>query len=247
MQQINYESALVSGASRGIGEAICRRLRAEGLTVHAIARSHDRLHQLQDEIGVHPHVVDISDREQIAKLAKSIEADVLVNCAGYIPELGSLEKLRSDSIDRMIDVNLRGPLHLIKGMLPFMLKIGRGHIINIGSTTGNYVFGGTVPYASAKAGMSAASRVMRYDLNGTGIRVTEISPGRVETGIYTEALASEPGVLKEMYDKVKALERDDIADAVIYVLKVPEAVDVSFLEIVPTDQAPGGYKFAERG
>src|SRR5690606_5504913 len=117
-----------------------------------------------------------------------------------------------------------------------------GHIINIVSTTGTFVFPGTVPYAAAKAGMTAANRVMRYDLSGSNVRVTEISPGRVHTDIYRSAVQDD-AARAAMYETVRSLAPEDIAQAVAAALSMPEGVDVSFMEISPTDQAPGGYRY----
>lgn len=241
-----YRTALVTGASRGIGAAICRRLASLGLTVHALARDADALKRLCDDTGAHPHVADVTDRERLEAILGMVEVDVLVNNAGYVAGVGPLHELSAEAVDRMIDINLKAPLHLMRMAVPGMIRRGHGHIVNIGSTTGSYVFAGTVPYASAKAAMSAANRGMRYDLAGTGVRVTEISPGRVATDIYKTAFANDPEKLSGMYREVRTVRPEDVAEAVTCALAMPEGVDVSFLEIVPTDQAPGGHVYAKR-
>lgn len=241
-----YRTALVTGASRGIGAAICRRLASLGLAVHALARDAVALNALCDEIRANAHAVDVTDRARVAAIIEGIDVDVLVNNAGYVAAVAPLQELSAEAVDKMIDVNLLAPLHLIRMVLPGMIRRGRGHVINIGSTSGTYVFPGMAPYASAKAGMSAASRVLRHDLVGTGLRLTELSPGRVKTDIYREALADDPEKLANMYRDVRTVHPDDVASALVCALAMPEHVDVSFLEIVPTDQAPGGYAYAKR-
>jgi len=239
-----YRSALVTGASRGIGAAICRELAGLGMQVHAVARSADSLRALCEETGAIAHCADVTDLEGMERLLNALDVDVLVNNAGQVAALGPLHDLDAAAIDSMIDVNLRAPLHLMRLVLPGMIRRGRGHIVNIGSTSGTFVFPGTAPYAAAKAGMTAANRVLRHDLAGRNIRVTEISPGRVRTDIYRDALDGEAGKLADMYDKFRTVHPQDIAAAVAAALTMPEQVDISFMEVVPTDQAPGGHAYA---
>lgn len=240
----HYRSALVTGASRGIGAAICRELARLGMQVHAVARSADSLRSLCEETGAIAHCADVTDLDGMKRLLHTLEVDVLVNNAGQVAALGSIETLDAAAIDSMIDINLRAPLQLMRLVLPGMLYRGHGHIVNIGSTSGTFVFAGTAPYAAAKAGMTAANRVLRHDLVGRNIRVTEISPGRVHTDIYRDALSGDHGKLADMYDKFRTVHPQDIAAAVAAALTMPEQVDVSFMEVVPTDQAPGGHAYA---
>lgn len=237
-----YRTALVTGASRGIGAAICSELVGLGLEVHAVARNVRDLDILRGTIDVVTHSVDITDTSALQALCTKFRIDVLVNNAGQVAALGSLETLKADAIDRMIDVNLRAPLHLIRLLLPGMLQRGYGHIINIGSTAGSFVFPGTAPYAATKAGMSAVGRVMRHDLAGRNIRITEISPGRVHTDIYREAV-KDAQQLSGMYEDVRTVHPEDIARCVAHALCLPEQVDISFMEVSPTDQAPGGHAY----
>lgn len=239
-----YRSALVTGASRGIGAAICRQLARLGLEVHAVARTREALASLKDTAGITPHAADVTDQAAMATLLGTLKVDVLVNNAGIVSALGDLDALTAEDIDRMVDVNLRAPLQLIRLALPAMRRQGRGHIINIGSTAGTFVFPGTTTYAATKAGLTAASRVLRHDLVGSNIRVTEVSPGRTHTDIYREALQKDTDKLHSLYHDFRTVAPDDIAAAVVTALTMPEAVDISFMEVVPTDQAPGGHAYA---
>jgi NADP-dependent 3-hydroxy acid dehydrogenase YdfG len=190
MAALLYRTALVTGASRGIGAAICRRLGALGLEVHALARDAAALDSLAQETGAHPHALDVRDTDRIAAAVADLEIDVLVNNAGMISAVKPLAGQSAEDIDRVLDVNLRAPLHIMRLVLPGMVARGRGHVINVTSTAAHHTFGGTAPYAAAKAGLSQAGRVTRYDLAGTGVRLTEIAPGRVETEIYLEPSAT---------------------------------------------------------
>lgn len=241
-----YRTVLVTGASRGIGAAIVRRLRLEGLDVHAVSRDATALGEICSATGAIAHPGDVTDTSGMATLINTVQPDVLVNNAGQVAALGPLQTLSAEAIDRMIAVDLAAPMHLMRLALPGMIQRGRGHLINIGSTCGTYIFPGTAPYTAAKAGLTAAARVIRHDLVGTGVRVTELSPGRVETGIYREALAGEPDRLRKLYSEVRSVQPADVAEALIAALAMPPEVDVSFLEIVPTDQAPGGHAYAPR-
>lgn len=241
-----YRTALVTGASRGIGAAICRQLAALGLEVHAVARDPAALEELSRATGAIAHRCDVTDHAAIVAALNGVEIDILVNNAGLVAAVAPLHALTPETLDQMINVNLRAPLHLMRGFLPGMIARRRGHVINIGSTSGSSVFPGTAVYAGAKAGLTAANRVTRYDLAGTGVRLTEISPGRVETDIYLEAFGGDrTGLQERLYRSVRALKPDDVAAAVVHAVMMPEHVDVTFLEIVPTEQASGGQVFAD--
>jgi len=239
-----YQTALVTGASRGIGAAICRQLADMGLQVHAVARTAEGLKKLEAETGVTIHALDVTDTRRLEGLFNELSIDVLVNNAGAVSALGPIHTLDAEQITQMVQLNLLAPLQLCRVALAGMVQRKRGHIINIGSTSGSFVFPGTAPYAAAKAGMTAANRVMRHDLVGSNVRITEISPGRVHTDIYRDAVQDD-SALAAMYEEVRSLAPEDVAKAVMVALTMPENADISFMEITPTDQAPGGYRYAK--
>jgi len=242
-----YRTSLVTGASRGIGAALTRRLTSLGFTVYAVGRSRDALEELATDSGALPIVADVRDCAAIMAALGGEAIDVLVNNAGTIPAVKPLQHLSPSDIDSMIDVNLRAPLQLMRALLPGMIERRRGHIVNIGSIAAHHVFAGTAPYAGAKAGLSAVGRVMRYDLAGSGIRLTELSLGRVETDIYLAAFDNDRERLSSsLYDGVRPIRPEDVAEAIVAVLALPEQVDASFVEMMPTDQATGGYVYASR-
>jgi 3-hydroxy acid dehydrogenase / malonic semialdehyde reductase len=239
-----YRTALVTGASRGIGAAIVRRLRGLGLAVHALARDAAALKALAAETGCVPLTGDVTATEAVLAAVSGVEIDVLVNNAGAVPAVAPLHKQSAAVVDAAIDLNLRAPLHLMRALLPGMIARGRGHVVNIGSTAGTAVFAGTGPYAAAKAGLAMAGRVARYDLAGSNVRLTEIQPGRVETQVYLQAYGGDAARLHEtMYAHHRALQPEDVAEAVALVLTLPERADVSVLELSPTDQAVGGHVY----
>ena len=140
-----YHTALVTGASRGIGAAICRQLSDMGLHVHAVARSADALREVAEETGATVHAVDVTDTSRLEQLFDELTIDVLVNNAGAVSALGPVHTLDAEQIEQMVQVNLLAPLQLCRLALAGMVQRKCGHIINIGSTSGSFVFPGTAP------------------------------------------------------------------------------------------------------
>lgn len=242
----DYQTALVTGASGGMGWAIAERLAAKGLTVHALARNGDKLKELQDTCGVIPHAIDVTDTAAITELVRDLPIDVLVNNAG-VSRPGSILQSDAFDIDEQIDVNLRAGLHLSRLLLPGMMERDRGHIVNITSMAGHYEFGGHIAYHATKAAMHTVSRQLRVDAFGRRVRVTEISPGRVETDIFAKVEKIDPAEAKrKYYEGFEMPQTSDIADAVEYAVGAPQYVNIGLIELLPTLQVPGGLRTAKR-
>ncbi len=246
MPSLPYRTALVTGASRGIGAAICRRLVEEGLTVHALARNGQALDALAEASGgrLVPLVADVRDPESIAAALAGVDVDVLVNNAGGLATVKPLHLQTAAETAETITLNLTAPLQLIRMLLPGMIARKRGHIFNLTSTAAHNVFAGTTAYGAAKAGLSQAGRVLRYDLAGSNVRLTELIPGRVQTEFYLQAFEGDQQALtRKMYSEQRALQPDDIAQALIGALLMPAHADLAQIEISPTDQAAGGHVY----
>jgi NADP-dependent 3-hydroxy acid dehydrogenase YdfG len=245
----DYSTALVTGASTGMGAAIAERLAKRGLTVHALARNEDRLKELADKTGAVPHVVDLTDTTALAAAVGSLEVDVLVNCAG-VSRPGNILDSSEGDIDELIDVNLRGLLQLTRLVLPGMVERDRGHVINVSSIAGVYNFYGHTVYHATKAAVHQISRQLRNDTVGKRIRVTEICPGRVETEIFGRNMGGTPEAMEEAwktyYEGYESLTTDDIVNAMDYAIETPRHVNVGMLELMPTFQVPGGLTFDRR-
>lgn len=239
----DYRTALVTGASGGIGAAIVERLRRENIEVHAVARSAGALEELAARTGCIPHVIDVTDREALAALAGRVEFDILVNNAGVDRPKKFLEAEDGD-IDLLIDVNLRAVLHLCRLVVPGMAARDRGHVINISSIAGAYNFGGNSTYHATKAGVSMLSNQLRIDTFGKRVRVTEICPGRVATDIFNHVHGDDPSVRERFIDGFELPQASDIADAIAFAIAAPVAVNIGHMEITPTLQVMGGLQTA---
>src|SRR3954447_13145761 len=239
----DYKTALVTGASSGIGAAVVDRFRREGLEVHAVARGADLLADLAERTGCTVHTMDVTDTVGLARLAGEVEFDILVNNAG-VDRPKSFLNAEDGDIDLLIDVNLRAVLHLCRLIVPGMVARDRGHVVNISSIAGAYNFGGNSTYHATKAAVSMLSRQLRIDAFGRRVRVTEICPGRVATDIFTHVHGDSPEIRERFIDGFELPEATDIADAIAFAVSAPVAVNVGHMEITPTLQVPGGLSTA---
>ena len=239
----DYRTALVTGASSGIGAAVVERFAYEGLEVHALARSADALAALAERTGCIPHAIDVSDTSALTRLASEVEFDILVNNAGVDKPKGLLKGDASD-IDLLVDVNLRAVLHLCHLIVPGMVARDRGHVVNISSIAGAYNFGGNSIYHATKAAVSMLSRQLRIDAFGKRVRVTEICPGRVATDIFAHVHGDSAEVRARFIDGFELPEAADIANAIAFAIAAPTAVNIGHMEITPTLQVPGGLQTA---
>jgi NADP-dependent 3-hydroxy acid dehydrogenase YdfG len=235
----DYTTALVTGASSGIGAAVVRRLRAEGLQVHAIARSRDSLLALAEETGCIAHVLDVTDLAGLTKLTQDVPFDILVNNAGVDKPRGILAAEPAD-IDVLVDVNLRAVLHLCRLVVPGMVERDRGHVVNISSIAGAYNFNGNSTYHATKAAVSMLSRQLRIDAFGRRVRVTEICPGRVATDIFAHVHGDSKETHARFVEGFELPQVEDIAAAIAFAIAAPVAVNIGHMEITPTLQVPGG-------
>ena len=247
MPDAPYRTAIVTGASRGIGAATVRRLSELGLAVHAVARSAEPLQKLAKETGCTPVALDIADRAAVLAALGPIEADVLVNNASPLVRAAPAWEAAPEDIDAMVDVNIRGMLNGLAAVVPGMKQRKRGHIVNLGSTAGTWVLPGMPDYAMTKPSIHHLSQTLRLDLHGSGVRVSEIAPGRVETGAHLALAPAPEEGRRRFYEGYDSLLAEDIANAIAFVLSAPQRMDVSFMEIMPTDQTYGGSQFHRRG
>jgi len=237
----DYKTALVTGASSGIGAAVVERLRSEGLQVHAVARSAEALNVLAERTGCVPHALDVTDLAGITRLTQEVEFDVLVNSAG-VDRPKPFLKADAEDIDLLVDVNLRAVLHLCRLVVPGMIARDRGHVVNISSIAGTYNFGGNSTYHATKAAVSMLSRQLRIDAFGRRVRVTEICPGRVATDIFAHVHGDSADTYERFVKGFELPQAVDIANAIAFAIAAPIAVNIGHMEITPTLQVPGGLQ-----
>ena len=243
---IQGKVAIVTGASSGIGESMARHLAARGAKVVLAARRTDRLDQVVAEIreaGGEAVAIatDVSKRADLEKLAAAtVEAfgriDVLVNNAGVMP-LSPIEKLKVDEWDRTIDVNIKGVLYGIAAVLPRMQAQGSGHILNVASIAGIKVFTpiGTV-YSATKHAVRAISEGLRVEVGNSGVRVTIVSPGAVDSELKLGSTDADAAAgLKAFYD-ANQIPADAVARAVVYAVEQPANVDINEVVVRPVSQ-----------
>jgi 3-hydroxy acid dehydrogenase / malonic semialdehyde reductase len=239
MSSHSYQTALITGASSGIGRAIAERLVTDGMKVYALGRDAKALDALASACGVTPLAVDLHDIAPLRALFEREAIDVVVNNAGLLPAIAKFSETAAADIDSMIDINLRAPLHIAQLALDGMVRRKRGHLFFVGSSAGRFPHPNTAVYGATKAAISMFCDSLRCDLLGTKVRVTEIAPGRVQTNLYRTALG-EQGASEKLYEAYRSIQPENIAELIATAIALPDAVDVSRMEVFPTDQAAGG-------
>jgi NADP-dependent 3-hydroxy acid dehydrogenase YdfG len=247
MSLADYRVAVVTGASRGIGAETVRMLRRRGLEVHATSRVPDALEALALETGCRVQRLQIADRAAVAAAFSEVQVDVLVNNAAAPGTTVPLHATDDSTLDDLLAANLKGPFNLLAAVVPGMIARGRGHIVNVGSVAGSWVIPGMPAYAVTKAALHHLCSILRLDLHGSGVRVSEIVPGRVRTGIHLDMMTDRHEAERRFYEGYSCLEPDDVASAIAFVLDAPQRMDVTLMEILPTDQSLGGGQYFKRG
>ncbi|MGP4067889.1 SDR family oxidoreductase [Halobacillus sp. B29] len=242
MNKLSNKVAIITGASSGIGKAIAHHLADTGANVVLAARRSERLQELANEItesyNVEAKVVetDVTKKEDVEQLVKETKdqfgsVDILINNAGVM----LLSFLKNDHVDeweQMVDVNIKGVLFGIHASLPVMLDQDAGHIINVSSVAGHEVFPSSTVYSATKYAVRALSMGMEKELSRSGVRVTNISPGAVDTELTEHITDGE--VLDMFKDRsMDPLEANDIARAVAYAATQPSNVNVNEVIVRP--------------
>ncbi|WP_312098253.1 SDR family oxidoreductase [Niallia sp.] len=246
MSNIQDKVVIITGASSGIGEATAKELASKGAKLVLAARREERLAKLQDEIKANGgqaifKVTDVTSREQMDELAALAlkefgKIDVLINNAGIMPQ-AFLTENKVEEWDMMIDVNIKGVLYAIAAIVPSMRKRKFGHVINLSSVAGHNIYPGGTVYCGTKFAVKAISEGLRQEeaMNGTNIRVTNISPGAVTSELLetTTDPAMKAG-LDEFYQV--AIDADRIAHAIAFAIEQPADVGINEMIIRPTVQ-----------
>jgi NADP-dependent 3-hydroxy acid dehydrogenase YdfG len=233
-------TAVVTGASSGIGAASARALAGDGFHVVCAARREDRIKQLAEEIGGRAVVCDVTDAASVQQLAASLDSvDVLLNNAGGAFDQATVEEADVEQWARMFDVNALGTVRVTQALLPALRADGGGLVINLGSTAGRVPYEGGGGYTTAKHAVRVITQTLRLELVAEPLRFTEIAPGMVKTEEFT---LNRFGGDKDRYDAVyegvaEPLVAEDIAEAVRWVASLPSHVNVDELVVRPRAQA----------
>ena len=231
---------LITGASSGIGEACARAFVAAGRKVILCARRKDRLEALARELGSQALVLelDVRDAAAVEKALHPLahEVDTLVNNAGLARGREPLQQGTVAHWNEMIDTNIRGVLQVTRALLPAMIGKKRGHIVMMGSVAGHWNYPDGNVYCATKSAVRSLTECLRMDLLGTGIRVTEVSPGMVKTDFSLIRFGDEKRA-KAVYEGVDPLQPSDVADAVLWACQRPAHVNIQEIVLYPTAQA----------
>lgn len=243
---MEHKTALITGASSGIGQATARGFAKNGINLILCGRREERLLELQQElqqlVPVATLVFDVRDKtsvfEAIETLPKQFSAiDILINNAGNAHGLDPINAGSIDDWDAMIDINLKGLLYVSKAIIPKMVERKSGHIINVGSTAGKEVYPNGNVYCASKHAVDALTQGMRIDLNPYGIKVGAINPGLVETEFSNVRFKGDAERAKNVYKGLKPLTPEDIAHIILFMVMAPTHVNIADLVVMPTAQA----------
>ena len=236
--------ALVTGASSGIGWATAEALSSVGYDLIVCGRRTERLEELSLKLKTKSHqlVFDVRDREAVLGAINSLpdewkNIDVLVNNAGNAHGLSSIQDGNMDDWDAMIDINVKGLLNITKSIIPGMVQRGTGHVINIGSIAGKETYPNGNVYCASKHAVDAINNGMRMDLNGTGVKVSQVCPGLVETEFSMVRFKGDSERSSLVYEGFDPLTAIDIAEIIQFMVTRPKHVNLSDVIVLPLAQA----------
>jgi serine 3-dehydrogenase len=242
-------TAFITGVTAGIGEACARKFVADGWDVIGTGRRQDRLDALKEELGAALTAVplDMRDRDGIADIASRLPPiDLLINNAGYATAAVPLQEAELDPILGMIDTNVVGLVALTRALLPGLIA-ARGAIINLSSVAATYPYRGGCNYAGTKAFVRQFSLGLRCDLAGTGVRVTSIEPGMVETEFTVVRNGGDKAASDAFYAGVDPMTAEDLAATIHWVATLPPHLNINALELMPVNQSWAGFAVEREG
>jgi len=233
--------AVVTGASSGIGAATVVALGRRGYQIVAGARRLTRVKRVVGDLGL-ALPLDVTDQKSIDAFVGEVSKafgriDVLVNNAGLALGLTTIDKARDEDWIGMWEVNVLGLMRMTRACMPLLRKAKHGHIVNLGSIAGFETYKGGAGYTATKHAVRAISRTLRLELNGEPIRVTEVAPGMVETEFSTVRFGGDRKAAKAVYQGVRPLVAEDIADCIVYAVTRPPHVDIDEVVVRPVAQA----------
>lgn len=243
------KTALITGATSGIGQATAKIFAVKGINLILCGRRKSRLDdikkELEDKVKITTLSFDVGNREAVFSAIESLsdqnkkDINILVNCAGNAHGLDTFLDSSIDDFDSMIDSNVKGLLYVSKAVVPILVANKRGHIINISSIAGKETYPKGTVYCATKHAVEAISKGMRMDLLTQGIKVTNIAPGAVETEFSLVRFKGDQKKADAVYQGFEPLVAEDIADAIYYAVSRPDHVQIADMTIFPKAQASG--------
>ncbi len=239
-------TALITGATSGIGRATAIAFAKEGFNLIICGRRKEKLEELEKKLSKSVSVTtlqfDVQDKtavfEQLSNLPENFrKVDILINNAGNAHGMDPIQKGDIDDWDAMIDINIKGLLYVSKAILPQMVERKSGHIINIGSIAGKEVYPKGNVYCASKFAVDAITQGMRIDLNSAGIRVGAVNPGLVQTEFSKVRFKGDEERAEKVYQGMQPLTPEDIADVITFMVTRPSHVNIADLTVLPTAQA----------
>jgi 3-hydroxy acid dehydrogenase/malonic semialdehyde reductase len=240
------KTAFITGATSGIGKATAELFAKNNIRLILCGRRAERLNKLQELLSDLTEVTtlqfDVSKKDEVAAAIESLpenfkNIDILINNAGNAHGLASIQDGDLDDWDAMLDINVKGLLYVSKAIIPKMIKNNNGFIVNIGSIAAKEVYPNGNVYCASKHAVDALNKAMRIDLNKHNIRVSAIHPGAVETEFSEVRFKGDVQKAKSMYAGYKALQAEDIADIIHFVITRPYHVNIEDLVVYPSAQA----------
>ena len=243
------KTVFITGATAGIGAAAARRFVADGWRVVAAGRRADRLQDLADELGdaLVPIVLDMRDLAEIARGVGELRdpVDLLLNNAGLAPPMDTVQDADLALMTNAIDTNVTGLVALTRALLPQLIE-RKGAVINLSSVAATYPYRGGAVYAATKAFVRQFSLDLRCDLAGTGVRVTSIEPGIVETEFTLVRNGGDQSASDALYADMDAMTADDIARTIHWIATLPPHLNINAIELMPVSQSWAGFAVNRR-
>jgi NADP-dependent 3-hydroxy acid dehydrogenase YdfG len=231
-------TAVVTGASSGIGMATARRLAAEGFEVVVGARREDRLRALAEQLGGRAIRLDVTDPASVERFCAAVpECRVLVNAAGGAIGRDSIEDAIDEDWRSMYESNVMGSLRMTRALLPALEASGDGHVVMVGSIAGYEPYAGGAGYNAAKFAVRAMTKVLRQELLGRPIRVTEVDPGLVKTEFSLVRFRGDEQAAEAVYEGITPLTPEDVADCIAFAVTRPSHVNIDTLVVLARDQS----------
>jgi serine 3-dehydrogenase len=238
------KTIFITGATAGIGEAAARRFAADGWRVIGTGRRIERLDGLKVELGdaFEPLALDMRDAEALAAAADACpEVDLLLNNAGLAPPMSTLQESDVAALDNAIQTNVTGLVALTRALLPGLIA-RKGAVINLSSVAATYPYAGGAVYAGTKAFVRQFSLDLRADLHGTGVRVTSVEPGMVETEFTVVRTGGDQAASDKLYAGMNPMTAEDIAETIWWIATLPPHLNINAIELMPVSQSFAGFK-----